>query len=80
MFGLSVFRFTVYPHAAEWERTHDRGTIDQALPKGVRAVEGTVEHASTVWELDDTEAVFALLAGNVDTEGLELVTIDEAKT
>jgi hypothetical protein len=46
----------------------------------VRAVEGTVEHASTVWEPDNTKAVFALLAGNTDAEGLELTTVDDAKT
>jgi len=62
------------------EGTHDGGTSDQVLPKGVHAVEGTVEHASTAWELDDTEAVFTLLAGSADTEGLELATINEAKT
>jgi hypothetical protein len=50
------------------------------LLKGVRAVEGTVEHASTVWEPDNTKAVFALLAGNTDAEGLELTTDDDAKT
>jgi len=54
--------------------------VNNCLPKGVHAVEGMVEHTSTAWELDDTEAVFALLAGSADAEGLELATIDEAKT
>ena len=31
------------------------------------------------WELNDENAVFALLAGNTKAEGLELTTIDEAK-
>ena len=59
--------------------THDRWVGNQALPKGMRSAEGTDEHASMVWELDDKEAVFALLAGSVDAEGLEPVTIDDAK-
>lgn len=45
----------------------------------MRAVEGTVGHPSTAWELDDTEAAFALLAGSAAAEGLELATVDEAK-
>ncbi|KAI9456775.1 hypothetical protein HD554DRAFT_2177934 [Boletus coccyginus] len=60
--------------------THDGRTSDQVLPKGMRTVEDTVECASMAWELDDTAAVFALLAGSADAEDLEPVTIDEAKT
>jgi hypothetical protein len=62
------------------EGTHDGRAGDQVLPKGVRVVEGMVEHASTAWEPDDTEAVFALLVGNADAEGLEPTTVDDAKT
>ena len=36
--------------------------------------------ATTVWELDDENAVFALLTGNAEVEGLEPTTIEEAKT
>ena len=43
----------------------------------VKGVEGG--HASTAWELDDKNAVFALLAGNAEAEGLEPMTIEEAK-
>ena len=37
------------------------------------------ECASMAWELNDENAVFALLAGNTEAEGLEPTTIDEAK-
>ena len=43
----------------------------------VKGVEGG--HALTAWELDDKNAVFALLAGNAEAEGLEPMTIEEAK-
>ena len=49
------------------------------MPKGMHSAEGTDEHASMAWELNDKEAVFVLLAGGVDAEGLEPVTIDNAK-
>ena len=32
-----------------------------------------------VWELDDENTVFVLLAGNVEAEGLEPTTIEKAK-
>ena len=38
------------------------------------------EHASTAWELNDANVVFVLLAGNTEAEGLEPMTVDEAKT
>ena len=61
------------------DRTHNEQEGNQALPKGMHSAKGTEEHASMVWELDDKEAVFALLASSTDTEGLESVTIDDAK-
>ena len=46
--------------------THNRQVGNQALPKGMHSAEGTDKHDSTAWELDDKEAVFALLASSVD--------------
>ena len=37
------------------------------------------ERASMVWELNNENVVFVLLAGNTEAEGLEPMTIDEAK-
>ena len=34
----------------------------------------------TAWELDNENAVFALLTGNAEAKGLEPTTIEEAKT
>lgn len=66
-----------------WDR---KGTVDgqgggsgQVLLKGWHTVEGADEHALIVWELDDMDAVFTLLACSVAAEGLELATIDKAK-
>jgi len=53
------------------------------LPNGIQAVmtEGVEdEQALMAWELDNESAVFALLAGNAEAEGLEPSTIDEMKT
>ena len=63
--------------------THDGREGGTLLPKGiheavVKGVEG--ERALSVWELDEEHAVFALLAGTREAEGLELVTVDEART
>jgi len=38
------------------------------------------EQALTAWELDKEDAVFMLLTGNAEAEGLEPSMIDEAKT
>ena len=71
------------------EGTHDGRGGDPLLPRGIQAVDVAAEdrgkddsdeHASTAWELNDANAVFALLAGHADAEGLEPTTIDEAKT
>ena len=59
--------------------TYDGQSGNQALPKGMHSAEGTDEHASIARELDDKEAVFVLLASSMDAEGLQLVTIDDAK-
>ena len=71
------------------EGTHDGHGGDPLLPRGIQAVDVAAEdhgrddsdeHASMAWELNDTNAVFALLAGNTEAEGLEPTTVDEAKT
>ncbi|KAF8548565.1 hypothetical protein OG21DRAFT_1422865, partial [Imleria badia] len=71
------------------EGTHDGRGGDPLLPRGIQAVDVAAEdrgrddsdeHASTAWELNDANAVFALLAGNTEAEGLEPTTVDEAKT
>ena len=64
------------------EGTHNGRGGNPIIPKGiqttmVKGVEGG--HALTAWELDDKNAVFALLAGNAEAEGLEPMTIEEAK-
>ena len=66
--------------------THDGRGGDLLLPRGIQAADnerGGVskpdECASMVWELNEENAVFALLAGNTEAEGLEPTTIDEAK-
>ena len=45
------------------------------MVKGIKS-----RDAMTAWELDDKNAVFALLTGNAEAEGLEPITIEEAKT
>ena len=62
--------------------THDGREGGTLLPKGIReavvkGVEG--ERASSAWELDKEHAVFALLAGTREAEGLEPATVDEAR-
>ena len=68
--------------------THDGHGGDPLLPRGIQVVDVAAEdcekddsdeHTSTAWELNDTNAVFALLAGHADAEGLEPTTINEAK-
>ena len=70
------------------EGTHDGRGGDPLLPRGIQAVDVAAEdcgrddsdkHASTVWELNDANVVFALLARNTEAEGLEPTTVDEAK-
>ena len=41
--------------------------------------DGSDEHASMAWELNDANMVFALLARNTEAEGLEPMTVDEVK-
>ena len=66
--------------------THDGRGGDPLLPRGIQVVDnerGGVsepdERASMAWELNDENAVFALLARNTEAKGLEPMTIDEAK-
>ena len=66
--------------------THDGRGGDPLLPRGIQAVDNECggvsepdERTSMAWELNDENAVFALLAGNTEAEGLEPTTIDEAK-
>ena len=63
--------------------THDGKSGKLIISKGIQtAVVKGIESgdAMTVWELDDENAVFVLLTGNAETEGLEPTTIEEAKT
>ena len=62
--------------------THDGKSGKSIIPKGIQtAVVKGIESRDTViaWELDDENAVFALLTGNAEAEGLEPMTIEEAK-
>ena len=64
------------------EGTHNGRGGNPIIPKGIQtAVVEEVEggHASTVWELDNENVVFALLARNAEAEGLEPTMIEEAK-
>ena len=62
--------------------THNGKSGKLIIPKGIQtAVVKGIESgdAATAWELDDENAVFALLTGNAEAEGLEPMTIEEAK-
>ena len=66
--------------------THNGRGGDPLLPRGIQAADnerGGVsepdECTSMAWELNDENAVFALLAGITKAKGLEPMTIDEAK-
>ena len=62
--------------------THNGKSGKSIISKGIQtAVVKGIESgdAATVWELDDENAVFALLTGNAEAEGLEPMTIEEAK-
>ena len=58
--------------------THDGRKGSPTFSKGIHAGGNNEVHALTTW-LDDQDVVFALLAVNVNAEGLEPSTIKEAK-
>lgn len=62
--------------------THNGHGEDPLMPKGIQVVmmEGVKDiQASKVWELDEEDAVFALLAGNIKAKGLKPLTINKVK-
>ena len=62
--------------------THNGKSGKSIIPKGIQAaiVKGIESGDATIaWELDNENAVFVLLTGNAEAEGLEPTTIEKTK-